>query len=379
MDSTRPDLADQSWDTTRPRYTKENKSQAFATGGPDDPAIQLAPAGGVNLQTEDSLALQGLGENRIDGPLRERPGSWHNADHAFNETQFKHGHLPSEVTPQDPTKTVTKVNTLEDGLVYDAYIKDIAPDDPAHVSKVMASIAEKAYSTSGKEDVFFHHDKSGIPFSYNPFGGVRQRIVANALASSSNITTKDGITPLKDAPGSNPNQTIGSERDRDESDANKDAFLKAAEADRMEYFYQQAAPPPMTEDEAREAKFNDSTGLRRISIRENQSTLMERVSQRQSALAATQPWRTGDGFGSDMSGAKGWPSSKTGGEWSIGTRPGAKDKALRDMDIDRIRSVPGADYMAVQPGVGELSSRSRRDYLRSKKTERFGEGAPVGV
>jgi hypothetical protein len=321
-------MADISWQVVRPVYG-DNASQAFGSGGPDDTgSAPTMRSGGADIEQEESLALQGGGEQALDLPIDPRPGAWHNADHAFNETQFKHGHRQSEVEPRDPETSVVQFTNDEDGVVKDSYVFDVDPSNELQVAEVMRNMAGRAYSYKDKGDSQYHLDESAITSFGNPFGGTRERIVNNKKADM------DG------RPAGGSGEEYG--------------FSSAAASAGMEYFYEQAPPPPVTGPESASINRNKEVGLRRVSIRVNQGTLMERVSERDAGMKASQLYQ-----------AKQQEMDNTE---SLLARTGAMTDEKREEALMELRSYPAGQFTAVQAGLQDLSNmqRNKRGKKRGK-------------
>lgn len=363
---------DNSWTTVRPVFTGQDHNQLFGTGGPDDMGSgPTLPGGNVDVIQEESLALQGLGENRLDVPISERPGGWHNADHSFNETQFKHGRLDTEVEDEGGD-SVIKVDTLQDGTVSDYYVHGIRPEDPTHVAQIVKSIAGRAYNGGskqgqGKKDM--NQSKEKLP--YNPFGGVRNRIIENRRQLNRTTAQPKGTKPWtvgdnqqkesgKDAKGGG-----GKSKKHDGGTQEDDAFMRAVKADNIEHYYEQAKTPDETADEKKLMQAKEDLGLRRISIREQQSTLMQRVGQR---LDATD-------FVNDYQGSL----AKQVEEDQVISRRGALTNDERHEMLAEVRGVAGSQYTASQEGLGTLSHEQSRKFKKSKKLGYFKHNVGVGV
>lgn len=334
-------IPDQSWsnETIRPSY-RTNHAQIAATGDYRDSGLgHRLPAGGTDIQTEEELALQGLGENTLDTPIVQRPGAWHNADHSLNETQFKHGHLPSEVVPRTGDTIVTQVDQ-RDGAVFDSYVFDVNPSEFDQVAEVVKNIADRAYNPHQKNDIPLQLEESEVPFNSNPFGGARARITRNARANQ-------GATH------------IGSDHQGTRTgNVEEDAFSAAVAADNLDYYYNQAPPPTGTPEQEQIKARNDNLGLRRVSIREQQSNLMDRVAQRTSGRELEDSYRE--------------LMRRQADDKSILAQGHLISTEEKEQAIAELRSYPGGQFTAVQQGIGDLSTQRQKKTKKAKNNTGFG-------
>jgi hypothetical protein len=329
-------MTDVSWgQVIRPQY-RENHAHVFGTGDYlDDGLAHMGPGGSVNMAIEEGLALQGTGENSLDIPVESRPGRWHNADHSFNETQFKHGYLPNEITPR-PTDSqgaeTLYVTNEEYGSVLDSYVFDVNPNEKAQVAGFLKNIASKAYNTDPKGDTPNDAEATSIPFHSNPFGGTRARIAAaRAKVQASDTTSATAETE-------------------------ENVFSKAVAADNLGYFYEQPSMSPDGTDTPSGANAmakNRELGLRRVSIRKNPGTLVARLAQREGFKSFDQTYKSVVQQQVDTK--------------SVLAQAGMLSEEERQNAIKELRSYPGGQFTAVQSGLNFLSHKRQKETKKGRK------------
>lgn len=287
----------------------------FGGGGWQDglPAFMPDPKG-KNTQIVEAVAIaDGMGERALDVPVARRDvESTANANDEFDYSQFKTGHgNPDEAYGKVRLTTVLDGNASGDML----YKVDPRSDVFDQTLSALGAIHGALNGSTTKEDVDMDASSKPVADGMNPFSARKHVDVVDDSGREYKQPTE-------------------------------------------EYMYN-AAKPSLTAQQQRLVNTNEATGLRRVNIKANTGTLLERMASKQKMMQSYQTFTE-----------------------HIDEEFGAYNKAhVRAEDRERLLApgrFEGADMVATQVNVANLSQAQALKFQRSKHTGKLA-AAVVGV
>lgn len=289
----------------------KNVPVLFGGGGYlDGGQVGLINPAGKNTQRAESMAIQdGMGERALDVPEERRSvESTANANDEFDNSQFKTGLDAEEAAGR------VQLTTTQDGISSGDTMMKVDPraDVFDQTLSALGDIHGRIHNT--KEDVDMDASMKPINNGENPF-------------------SKRKHVDVVDDSGREYKQPTD------------------------EYMYGDAKPS-LTAQQQQHVNANAATGLRRVNVKKNTGTLMERVASKQAMMASYQNFT--DAMANEMT---------------------QHNKAYVKTD-DRARLLEpsrfeGADMVATQVGVHNLSSSQALKNHRSRHTSKL-SAAVVG-
>jgi len=295
------------WTKLQPR----NVPVLFGGGGyHDEGQTGLVNTGGANTQRAESIAIeQGKTERALDLPAENRNvESVANANPEFDNRQFKTG------MDGDDAVNRVQLTTVQDGVASGDYYMKVDPRSDVYdqTLSVLGDIHGALHNT--KEDVDMDASSKPVAGGTNPFGGNKHIDVIDDSGREYKQPTE-------------------------------------------EYIYDNAKPS-LNPQQQKHINDNAATGLRRVNVKANTGSLMERMASKKAMMSGYQKFSE-----------------------SITEEMGQHNKPFVGND-DRERLLrptrfEGADFVATQMGVANLSKSQALKHHRSKHTSKL-SSAVVG-
>jgi hypothetical protein len=296
-----------SWTT----LTARDAPVLFGGGGWQDAGqVGLIVSGSVkNTQRVESVAIQdGMGERALDVPdERMAVESTANANDEFDNSQFKTG-------LNDETAGRVQLTTTQDGIAAGDTLMKVDP---------RADVFDQTLSALGDIHGHIHNTKEDVDMD------------------ASGKPVNDGVNPF------------GTRKHVDVTDDSGREYKQATE----EYMYA-GAKPSLSAQQQSHVNANAQTGLRRVNIKKNTGTLMERAASKQAMMQSYQQFT--ESISEEM-------GQHNKGHVNFEDR----DKLLQPTRFE------GADMVATQLGVQNLSNSQAMKHHRSKHTSKL-SSAVVG-
>lgn len=277
----------------------DDVSDLFGAGGWQDGATALI-ATYKNKQIEDSMALDGNGERVIDDNIHAHNVS--NANTEFNFSQYKNGMM----TYSDPEPRFNVTHAVASGdiaLRIDPYSSTFD-----ETTQALGSIMNPKYKLNGKSEVDQSNDqRTGV----NPFNGASR------------------TDNQKDYEAQGLGMIDPEQEDEDE----------------ISYYYNDGLYDPSA---AQDIQMNMETGLRKTNARKSQSTILERVAQRDDIMSAIN--NSQEMFANVL-------KDHFSDVYRTSEESGHIRESLRH---------PSSKYVANQVGVNEVSRSSQQSYKNKK-------------
>ena len=284
-----------SWEELQPR----DVPVLFGGGGWQDEVQTALIKTSANTQREETQAIQdGMGERALDKPEEQKEvEAYANANNEFSYAQFKTG---MEV---DETMGRVQLTTVRDGAVSGDMLMKVDP---------RSSVYDQTLNALGDIHKQLHHTKEDVNMDAS----------AKDVAGGGNPFTGNVHVDVVDDSGRRYKQPTG------------------------EYIYGQAKPSLSAQQQAH-INTNQDTGLRRVNIKKNQGTLLDRMVLRKSMDESHQSFE--DAIAEEQ---KQHNRSYVGED--------ARETLLKPSRFE------GSDMVATQQGVANLSKAQATKYQRSK-------------